>query len=232
VYRFATILFVTVACPALAAAQRNCDPRAGLVDGSCVVVRPVPWWKCEDNTYDKQRGNPEQQRRLENFGLGIFSPELPGYGPQDFKFTRSALIKRFGQPLTTSSKERQPYDPSDPTEILTSWEYRGFRIVTVASKPSPDVLWLEEGEIFDAKVSLQYGVRIGQSIDRWTRQFGQPDCRQGIPPHSQRHVEYAGQYYFACGKDKDMPCVATYQIELYPDGAGRVQRIRWSHPML
>lgn len=232
-FRIAVILLVAVSCPLLAEEERNCDPRAGLVDGSCYVEPPrPPWWTCESNTYDKQHATPEQQRRLENFGLGIFSPALPGYGPQDSKFTRSDLVKRFGQPLSTRSEERRPYDPYDPMEILTSWEYRGFRIVTVASKPSPDVFWLEEGEIFDANVSLRDGVRIGQSIDRWTRQFGQPNCSQGVPPFSQRHLVYDGQYYFACGKDKDVSCVATYQIELFLDGSGKVQRMRWSHPML
>ena len=46
------------------------------------------------------------------------------------------------------------------------------------------------------------------------------------------HPVYDGEYYFACGKNKDVSCVATYQIELFVDGAGNVQRMKWSHPML
>ena len=228
-YRIAMILLVAVSGPVLAQEERNCDPQAGLVDGSCHVEPPrPPWWTCDEDTYSTPQDRQvtaQQQHRLENFSLGIFSPALPGYGPQDSKFTRSDLIKRFGQPLSTRSKERRPYNPYDPMEILTSWEYQGFRIVTVASKPSPEVFWLEEGEVFDAKISLRYGVRVGQSINRWVQQFGRPNC-------SQRHPVYDGQYYFACGRDLDFSCVATYQIELFLDGSGKVQRMRWSHPLL
>lgn len=223
------ILLVAVSCPLSAAEMRNCDPAAGLIDGSCQAESPRrPWWTCDADTYSTPQDRQvtaEQQRRLENFGLGIFSPALPGYGPQDFKFTRSALIKRFGQPLSTRSRERSPYDPTDPMEIVTTWEYRGFRITTVASKPHPDVFQLEEGEVFDAKVALRHGVRIDQPIHLWTRQFGRPNC-------SQQHPVYDGEYYFACGKNRDVSCVATYRIELFLDDAGRVQRMRWSHPML
>ena len=222
-YRTAMILFVAVSCPSLAAEERNCDPRAGLVDGSCYVEPPhPPWWTCSENTNltpQDLQVTAEQQRRLDDFGLSIFSPALPGYGRQDSKFTRSDLIKRFGQPLSTRSKERSPHDPTDPTEIVTTWEYRGFRITTVASKPKPELFWLDEGEIFDAKVSLRYGVRVGQSIHRWVKQFGRPNCNQGVPRLSQRHLVYDRQYYSA-------------QIELYLDGSGKVQRMRWSYPMM
>lgn len=223
------ILLVTVSCPLSAAGERNCNPAAGLVDGACHIEPPrPPWWTCDADTYSTPQDRQvtaEQQRRLEDFGLRIFSPALPGYGPQDFRFTRSAVIKRFGHPLSTRSRERLPYDPTDPMEILATWEYRGFRITTVASKPHPDMFQLEEGEIFDANVPLRHGVRIGQSVDRWARQFGRPNCSQG-------HPVYDGEYYFACGKNKDVSCVATYRIELFLDASGKVQRMRWSHPML
>jgi hypothetical protein len=223
VYRIAMILFVAVSCPLLAAEERNCDPRAGLIDGSCHVEPPrPPWWTCSENTYltpQELQVTAEQQRRLDEFGLSIFSPALPGYRRQDSRFTRSDLIKRFGQPLSTRSKERLPYDPTDPMEIVTTWEYRGFRITTVASKPNPEVFWLDEGEIFDARVSLRYGVRVGQSIHRWVKQFGRPNCSEGVPQHGQRHLFYDSQYYSA-------------QIELYLDPSGKVQRMRWSYPMM
>jgi hypothetical protein len=229
VHRIAMILLVAVSCPLSAAEERNCNPAVGLVDGTCHTEPPRPaWWTCDADTYStpqERQVTAEQQRRLEDFGLRIFSPALPGYGPQDFRFTRSAVIKRFGHPLSTRSRERLPYDPTDPMEIITTWEFSGFRITTVAGKPHPDVFQLDEGEAFDAKVPLRHGVRIGQSIDRWTRQFGRPNCSRG-------HPVYDGEYYFACGKNKDVSCVATYQIELFVDGAGKVQRMKWSHPML
>ena len=231
----ATAWFMIASHSALAEDKPNCDPRLGLTDGSCYARPDRPWWTCDENTYltpQDRLVTEEQQRRLETFGLGIFSPALPGYGSQDAKFTRGDLIKRFGQPLSTRSAERKPYDPTDPMEVVTTWEYRGLSITTVASKPYPDVLWLDQGEIFDARVSLRYGVRVGQSIHQWARQFGRPNCNLGVPPHSQRHLVYDGQYYFACGQDKNVSCVATYQIELYLDASGKVQRMRWSHPML
>jgi len=238
-------LLMAVSCPLLVAqgafAQESLPrdvPRQELnCDGVPCKAKQIkqPWWTCGENTYltsEDRRVSDQQKRRLEDFGLGIFFPALPGYGPQDSKFTRSALMKRFGRPLRTRSGERLPYDPSDPIEIATTWEYRGFRITTVARRPNPEVLWLDEGEIFDSKIPLRYGVRVGQPIHQWTQRFGRPNCNLGVPPHSQRHLVYDGEYYFACGEDKDVSCVATYQVELYLDGSGRVQRMRWSHPML
>jgi hypothetical protein len=216
--------------PALAEDERNCDPRAGLVDGSCYADRPQEaWWKCvEGDTYStpQERDVTEEQlRRLEDLGLGIFSPELPGYGPEFTNFSSADLTRRFGRPLSSESRERRPYDPGDPMEILTRWEYRGLRIVTVASKPKPDVLRVDRGEVFEANIALRHGVRIGQSIDLWEKQFGRANCSRG-------HPVYEGQYYFGCGRDKTISCVSTYRIELFLDGSGKVQRMAWDHPML
>jgi len=245
VYRIAMILLMAVSgtlsgdqgASAQESPSRDISRYKLYCDGVPCKAKPTnkPWWTCDEDTYltpEDRRVSAQQLRRLEDFGLGIFSPALPGYGRQDSKFTRSDLIKRFGPPLSTRSVERLPYDPSTPMEVVTAWEYSGFRITTVASKPNPEELWIDEGEIFDATVSLRYGVRIGQSIQQWARQFGRPNCIQGVPPFSQRHLVYDGQYYFACGKDKSVPCVATYQIELYLDGSGKVNSMRWSHPML
>jgi hypothetical protein len=66
---------------------------------------------------------------------------------------------------------------------------------------------------------------VGQPIERWVRQFGRPNC-------GERHLVYDGEAYFACGENKDVPCVATYRIELFLDDSGRVRRMQWSHPML
>jgi hypothetical protein len=215
--------------PALAEAERNCDPRAGLVDGSCVVEPPrQAWWKCRGDTYstpEERSVTTDQQRRLEDLGLGIFSPELPGYGPEFTNFSSADLTRRFGRPLSSESREKRPYDPGDPMEILTRWEYRGLRIVTVASKPKPDVLRVERGEVFDANIALRHGVRIGQSIDLWAKQFGRADCSHG-------HPVYQGEHYFQCGRDKTISCVSTYRIELFLDGSGKVRRMAWDHPML
>ncbi len=244
-YRIPTILLVIVSCSWLAAqsglaqvsSPRDVARYKLLCDGVPCRTKPLhqPWWICDETTYSTpqdRKVTEAQQRRLEKFGLTIFSPALPGYGLQNSRFTRADLMKRFGQPLSTKSAERLPYDPSDPVEVVTTWEYRGLRLTTVASKPHPDVLWIDQGEVFDASVPLLYGVRIGQSIGQWTRQFGRPNCNVGVPPHSQPHWVYGGEYYFACGRDKKVSCVATYRIELYLDASGKVQRMKWSHPML
>ena len=102
-------------------------------------------------------------------------------------FSRSDLIKSFGQPLETRSKKvmTRPQDPSDKPVlmVITTWEYPGFRIITTAEDSSPGVLWITEGEVHDAKVSLGHVVRVGQSIEQWERQFGRPTCRpEQVPP--------------------------------------------------
>lgn len=220
------VLWAMTLGPALAQTERNCDPRAGLVDASCLPERPqAVWWKCEGDTYStpKERDVTEEQlRRLEDLGLGIFLPELPGYGPEFTTFSSADLTRRFGRSLSSESREKRPYDPNDPMEILTRWEYRGLRIVTVASKPKPDVLRVERGEVFEANIALRHGVRIGQSIDLWEKQFGRANCSKG-------HPVYEGERYFACGS---VSCVSTYRIELFLDGSGKVQRMAWDHPML
>jgi hypothetical protein len=186
------------------------------------------WWKCRGGTDSRpkeRKASADQERRLSDFGLGIFSPELPGYGAEFTTFSRTDLTRRFGPPLSTESTERRPRGATEPMEILTNWQYRGFKIVTVASKSNPDALTVERGEVFDAKVALRHGVRVGQPIDLWVRQFGRPGCRNG-------HLVYRGEHRFACGRDKASTCVSTYRIELFLDGAGRVRLIAWDHPVL
>ena len=232
-HRIVMIMFMVLSCPLLAEEVRYCDPAAGLAGGLCPVEQSI-WWTCGGHPRQEQRATAKQREHLEKFGLGIFFPELPNYGLEHSSaILRNDLIKRFGKPLNTSSKERLAYDPGDPMEIVTTWEYRGFRITTVASKPKPDEFGIEQGEIYDASISLRYGVRIGQPIDQWAKQFGRPSCREeGLVNGKEYRLNYSGEHFFACGENKDMPCVSTYDIDLVLDASGKVQRIWWSHPML
>ena len=96
----AMILIAIISCPASAQEERNCDPKAGLVDGSYYIPRTAPWWKCEDeNTHmtSPERGvTPEQQQRLEKLSLTLFASNVPDYGPNAPKTSRLDLISRFG----------------------------------------------------------------------------------------------------------------------------------------
>ncbi len=154
----------------------------------------------------------------------LFVSIEPGYGPNGPKISRSDLVSRFGQPASTESKEvsRDPRDPTD-TElwILTTWEYPGLRITTLGEKVSPGRFWVDEGEISGTKAPLPYGVRVGQSIDRWRRQFGQPNCIDGRPTY-ESHFPHGEELWFFGPP--------YYQVVLFVDGAGKVQRIRWDHP--
>jgi len=227
VYRLTMILLMAVSSPLLAEEKPNCDPNVGVVDKSCQVEAPRVWWACDEDTDltpDERQVTEQQQRRLESFALGIFDPELPGYGLPDFRFSRADLIKRFGEPRSAKSKDRFSYDPIDRTEIVTTWEYPGLTITTVARRSTPDELELTEGEIVDATVPLRHGLRVGQPIERWVEQLGRPNCYH-------RHVIYEGEYYFECGEGNSYSCIATYQADLFVDNSGRVQRVKWSHPM-
>jgi len=228
----ALIVLVAVSCPVLAQDEPNCDPKAGLIDGSCVREPDVPWWTCNRYMYRKPEATPEQLRRLENFGFGIFSP-IPGYGLAGPRFSRDDVIRRLGQPLSAKSR-KVPRDPRDPTDKvlwdMTTWEYPGFRITTGAGPARPDRLWLEEAEIFGANVPLPHGVRIGQSIERWARQFGQPDCNHGGPQGSERYLVYTGEADYSPCENEFGGCLAIYQIDVFLDGSGRVRRIKWFHP--
>jgi len=190
-----------------------------------------PWWKC-DGDYPEPPATPDQKRRLEEFGLDRFSPKAPGPDRMDESFSRSDLTKSFGQPLRTRSTKvmTRPQDPSDKPVLqeITTWEYPGFTIITVADASSPDVLLIDEGEVLDAKVSLGHGVGVGQSIERWERQFGRPGCHsQEEPPF--RHFAYRWEAsYFACSEDKTYGCAGAYEMKLYIDTSGRVMRMKWS----
>jgi len=191
-----------------------------------------PWWKCEGD-YSGPPRTPDQQRRLEDFGLDRFSPKAPGPDRMDESFSRSDLIKSFGQPLRTRSKKvlRDPQDPYDKALlVITTWEYPGFRIITAADESSPGVLWIDGGEVLDAKVSLGHGVGVGQSIEQWERQFGRPTCRpEQVPPFRRERFAYEWEAsYFACTEDKTYPCAGAYEVELHIDGSGRVTRMTWS----
>ena len=199
-----------------------------------VVVRKPegPWWKCQGDNDDGPPRTPDQQRRLEDFGLDRFSPKAPGPNRTDQRLSRGDLMKRFGQPLRTSSK-KIPRDRQDPYDkalrIITTWEYPGFRIVTAAEESSPNVLWIESGEFFDAKISLDHAVGVGQSIEQWERQFGRPQCRMDEEPPLRRHFQYEWEAsYFACTEDKTYRCQGAYQMELYIDASGKVVRMTWS----
>jgi hypothetical protein len=141
-YRIAMVLFMVVSCPLLAEEVKNCDPAAGPVNDMCPIPPSLTWWKCDEwPPEERQVPTAEQQHRLLKFAVGIFSPELPG--DYSSAIPRKVLETRFGQPLSTRSKERLAYDPGDPMEIVTTWEYREYRITTVASKPKPDELSIE-----------------------------------------------------------------------------------------
>jgi hypothetical protein len=236
-YRIAIILYMTLSGSLLAEEVKNCNPGTGHVDSLCSAEPSSTWWKCEGwPPEDRQQITAEEKHRLETFALEIFSPKLPGYGPgYSSAIPRNVLIKRFGQPLSTKSIERNAYDPGDPMEIVTTWEYPGFRITTIASKPKPDMLGIEWGQIFGANVSLRYGVRIGQPIDRWVKQFGQPKCSEGHSANEKEiHLVYEqeGELFIPSIEDKSMSLLETYQIDLFLDGSGKVKRLSWSHPMM
>jgi hypothetical protein len=223
----AVIVIAIISCTASAQEKRNCDPKAGLVDGSCYIPRTVPWWKCEDETRltSPERGvNPEQRQRIEQLSLTLFASRIPDYGPGAPKSSRSDLISRFGPPVSTKSEEvpNDPRDPSDTARLIrTTWEYRGLQIITFGELASPDQFWVDEGEISDGRVPLPYGLRIGQSISRWKRQLGQPNCIQGRPTY---------ESHFGDGEDNWSFNPPLYQVVLFVDDAGTVRRIRWDHP--
>jgi len=194
---------------------------------ACAAEPEIP--ACDANNPDFTPAEtditPAQKRALEDFALSIFAPELPGYGTEAHSVSRRDLLARFGRPTAAASRERAPHDPTDPTEIVTQWEFPGLRITTIASQPRPDVFQIERGEVFDAKVALRQGLRIGQPLALWVRKLGLPTCSNG-------RWAYSGEHYFACGAKKDISCVATYQVDLVLDPARKVERIKWSHPML
>ena len=191
-----------------------------------------PWWKCEGD-YSGPPRTPDQQRRLEDFGLDRFSPKFPDPDRMDDKLSRSDLIKWFGRPLRTNSRNI-PRDPRDPYDKViwevTTWEYSGFRITTAADESNPDEVWIQGGEVFDAKVSVGHGVRVGQSIEQWERQFGRPTCRpEQVSPFGRERFAYEWEAsYFACNEDKAYPCAGAYEVELHIDGSGTVTRMTWS----
>lgn len=236
-YLIAIILVVTVSYPVLAEEDRKgvkAVVEHGLQPGDRVIVYPsdAPWWKCEWNSDSAPARTPDQQRRLEDFGLDRFSPKAPGPGRMDDKFSSSDLIKWFGRPLGTHSKKvrADPQDPYDKSlRVITTWEYPGFRIITAAAESSPDVLWIDGGEVFDAKVSLGHGVGVGQSIEQWERRFGRPDCLPDYAPFKPARFEYLWEAkYFACTEDETYPCAGNYRVELHIDASGKVARMTWS----
>jgi hypothetical protein len=222
------ILIAIIPCPAVAHEARNCDPRAGLVDGSCYVPRSVPWWKCEDNTQltlRQREVTSAQQQRLEKLSLTLFASTVPDYRPDAPGVSRGDIVALFGQPGSTES-ETLPLDPlGDPSDtqrwISTTWKFPGLKITTIGPQTSPDRFWVESGEISGAKVSLPYGVRVGQPIDRWKREFGQPNCIDGRPTY-ESHFPYGEELWFFGP--------ALYRIVLFVDKAGKVRRISWDHP--
>lgn len=203
----------------------NCDPRVGLVDGSCYhepSERELPWWTCERYMYRKPEPTKRQLQLLKEFGSGIFSPGFYVDGFPGPRFSRDEVAKRFGRPLGTKSKE-VPRDPQDPYDKgkweMTTWDYPGFRITTGAEMTARDKLWLENGEVFGPNVRLLHEVRVGQSIERWAARFGQPDCSTEGPQGTERYFVYAGE------TDK-----AMYEVHLFADRSGKVKRIKWFHP--
>jgi len=182
-----------------------------------------PWWRCSctaDCPLTPLR-TPDQQRRLEDFGRDRFIP-APGPDRADRTFPPSELIARFGPPLRTRSEKIRevPQDPDDKSLlVVTTWEYRGFRIVTQAAESEPDLLWMESGEAFDEKLSLGHGVGLGQPIEQWERQFGRPNCG---PAHS---VVYK---WDVCPTEDD--CSLDFQVLLRLDTSGKVEHMEWSGP--
>jgi len=226
--KLAMILVAIISNPALAHEERNCDPRAGLVDGSCYVPRTVPWWTCEEDTQLNSRQREvtaAQQQRLEKLSLTLFASTVPDYRPDAPGASRSDMIALFGQPVGTMS-EILPLDPlGDPSEterwIRITWKFAGVAITTIGPQSDPDRFWVDSGEISGAKVSLPYGVRVGQPVDRWKRQFGQPNCIYGHPTY---------ESHFPYGEDAGLFGPPLYQIVLFVDKAGKVRRISWDHP--
>lgn len=185
--------------------------------GAGALVETYPGYGSSD-----PEPTPEQRKRMEYFGLVVFSPPLPGHGLQSHRVLRGNLLKRFGHPLRVEEKERSPRDPSNPVEIVTTWVFPGLILITIASKPTPDVLWVKSVEVNDAKVALRYGLRVGRSLDHWVSLFGPPARREG-------YLQYGGEYYYACGDDKLTSCGAAYQIRLFLDSSNKVRRITWSY---
>lgn len=169
------------------------------------------WWKCGWWTGDAER--PLQiSERLEAFDLDRFSAKSP-----EREFSRDDLLKKFGQAARVTSK-KAPASPRDPTDhsqlIVTTWEYPGFTITTAAEEHSPERLWIQSGEAFQAQAPLGHGVRVGQSIDEWARRLGRPAC----PPTP--------------GMGGGKPNVFSYdldshQMKLEIDYSGVVTRVTW-----
>lgn len=194
------------------------------------VAQPAPfWWQCgQSSPEDQSPSTTEQEQRLTKFAFGIFSSAITD--AQSPKIPRKTLLTLLGTPISTKETERNPYDPGDPTEIVTTWEYSGFNITTVASKPKPDQLSIEMGTVTGTDVPLLFRLRIGQSIDRWIYQFGKPVCEH---EQSSDNKEFSLVYHKTISVPcKIGSCVATYRIELLLDGSGKVKRLHWSYPML
>jgi hypothetical protein len=190
-----------------------------------------PWWNC-DAWPPEERHIPseKQKQQLIAFSTGIFSPELPG-DPSSY-LTHNDLVKRFGRPLTVTSKERLAYDPGDPKEIVSIWKYPGFSITMVAFKTSPDKMSIEEGEISGKNVPLLFNLRIGQSIERWAKTFGKPDCSGSQAIKNEEFTllyESDGNNYIPCSEGS---CFISYAIRITVDTNGKVKRMHWSYPMM
>jgi hypothetical protein len=181
------------------------------------------WWKCGWWKSDAERPlqTTEHRRRLEAFGLDRFSPK-----PPDREFSRDDLLKKFGQAARVTSKKApaNPRDPGDHSQlIITTWEYPGFTITTAAGEDSPDRLWIETGEAFEARAPLGHGVRVGQSIDEWARRLGRPACPQPSIRGDKPNVfsyEWEASYFADPG---------AYRMKLEIDHSGVVTRVRWEH---
>lgn len=194
------------------------------------VAKPAPiWWQCGwDSPEEAPAITKEQEQRLTKFAFGIFSPALTDV--QTPRIPRETLLTILGTPISTSVTEKDPYDPTTPKEIVTIWEYSGFSITTVASKPKPDQLFVEMGTVTGTHVPLLFGLYIGQPIDQWTQQFGKPVCnRQQSSDNKEFSLLYDNTISVPC---KIGTCVASYRIELLLDDSGKVKRLHWSYPML
>lgn len=181
------------------------------------------WWKCGWWAGQQApRRTAEQRRGLEAFGLDRFSPK-----PPDYEFSRSDLIGKFGQPRRVTSKKvlANPRDPGDRAQwIVTTWEYPGLTLTTAAREESPERLWMQGGEAFEAQVPLGRDVRVGQSIEEWARRLGRPECPQpGVRGGDKPNVfsyEWQASYFDGPG---------AYKMNVEIDYSGAVTRVTWEH---
>jgi hypothetical protein len=189
---------------------------------------PGPWWECGGENLGANV-TPEQQRRLVASGRERFSL-TPGDGPGRRWYSAADVLKRFGKPDLTRNDtvvfRAMTPDEKDHVILVTSWDYPGFRILTGAAPARPAVLWIRSVEVFDARVALLHGLRVGQSIDQWERELGRPECDELVSGRSSALSDSWTADYFACAPGESCR-EENYNLALEIDAGGAVTKVIW-----